>query len=184
MEPSRASTIAGLQGAQQEAGGGQSQLQFRQARRDPPDDGRVAQPQDAQKRADHERHQGRRQKPREAARPEGEGGERYRADAQGIGVDVPERLRERANRAHEAAGRRRRAEKGQHFDHHDDDADAGHEARNDHIRCVDHEAAGPQRAQKRLQQAAQNDDAQGFAQVRRVGGDDDRHRDRHGRRRA
>ena len=146
--------------------------------------GALIQPQDAQKPAYEKRHQRGRQKPRKAARPEGEDGERGGADAQGVEVDAGQRLGERADCAHEAARRGRRAEKGQGLDRQNDDADAGHEARDDHMGRVDHEAPGAQRAQKHLQQAAQNDDAQRLGEVRRVGRDDDRHGDGHRRRGA
>ena len=172
----------GLQGPHQEACGGQTQLNPRQAGRHPPDGGRTVQPHHAQQRADGEPHQGSGQKFREAARPEHEGGERGGGDAKGVCVEPGQRLGQCENRARESAGRRRCAEKGQDLYRHDDDADAGHEARDDHVGRVDHEAPGPQGAQKHLQQTAQNDDDQGFVEVRRVGGDDDRHGDGHGRR--
>ena len=122
--------------------------------------------------------------PREPARPEKPDGERDRADGEGAGIEAAHRRRKRPGGAHRPAGLPRSAEQRQRLHQHDDDADAGHEAGNDHMRRVGHEAADPRHAEKHLQKTGQNDDRQGFGEAGCVAGEDDRHGDGHRRRRA
>ena len=174
----------GLHGARQKSRRGQPQLQPRQAGRHLPDDGRVAQPQDAHERADDEPHEGSRQNFPEPLGPEDRNAEGDNANAEGARVDVAQRLWQRRNHAHRAAGHGGRTEKGQDLNRHHEHADAGHETRDDHVGRVGHEAAQLQYAQKRLEESAQHDHRQGFGEILRVVGDDDRHDDGHRRRGA
>ena len=183
-EPDQGENERGLHRARQKAQRGQHKPQPRQAGRHIPDDGRVVQPQDAHQRADDEPHEGSRQDFPELLRPDNRDAEREGANAKGARVDFGQRLRQRRNHAHGAAGRGGRAEKGQDLNRHHEHADAGHETRDDHVGRVGHEAAELQNAQKRLEESAEDDHRQGFGEILRVVGDDDRHDDGHRRRGA
>ena len=169
-----------MEGAGEEAGGRQTQLQFRQAGGDRAYRRRAGQPEHAQGGSGDQSDERTGEQARQPLRPEDACRERRRADGESAAVQVRHGFRERPHRTHWPARRHGRAEEGEDLDQHDDDADPRHEPGDHGIRRVHDEPARPQQAERHLQNSGQHDDREGLAQRRSVRRHDDRHGDGHG----
>ena len=78
-----------------------------------------------------------------------------------------------------AAGCRRQTEKRQGLDQNNDDANPGHEARDNGIGCIGDVASDLQDAEEHLQRATQKDDGERFRQVTGILRNDCAHNDGH-----
>ena len=137
-------------------------MQIGQSRGYPADNRYVPQPDDAEQRPGKQRQERAGQISCEASRPERSDDERDRRDGQRVVIDVFHRIGHGANRAQDAARRRRGSEKRQDVNHHDDDPDSGHEPGDDHVRRIGDETPDPRQPEEHLQQTGHHDHCQGF----------------------